>query len=179
MARSRIASGKAVQYGAMEGVEPPTDLDKVRRDRLANVHRELARRDLAGALLFDQINVRYATDATNMQIWCLHNEVRYCFVATEGPTILFDGARVAHLSDGLPGVSERRPARSATYLGSGGRLREHAREFARQIADLAREHGAGNRRVAVDRMAPEGLSALRDEGLETCDGFEVMVRPAR
>ena len=174
MARSRIATGTVVQHGAMEGREPPTDLDKVRRDRLAKVHRELARRDLAGALLLDQLNVRYVADATNMQVWCLHNEVRYCFVATEGPTILFDFSHVAHLSGGLPGLSERRPARAAMYMGSGGRLREHAREFARQIADLVREHGAGNRRIAVDRMGPDSFLALRDEGLEMHDGFEVM-----
>jgi hypothetical protein len=28
--------------------------------------------DVAGLLLFDQINTRYATDATNMQVWSSH-----------------------------------------------------------------------------------------------------------
>jgi hypothetical protein len=62
MAESRVAVRQVVQHGAMEGTTPPVDLDKVRLERLGNVRRELAKRDLAGALLFDQLNVRYATD---------------------------------------------------------------------------------------------------------------------
>ena len=122
MAVSRVVVGEAVQYGAMEGTTPPVDLDKVRLDRLAKIREGLKARDLAGALLFDQVNVRYATDATNMQIWCLHNEVRYCFVATEGPCILFDFAHVSHLTGGLPTIDEQRPARAAYYMGSGNRV---------------------------------------------------------
>ncbi|MBT6509758.1 MAG: Xaa-Pro peptidase family protein [Alphaproteobacteria bacterium] len=174
MGHSRVAAAQVVQYGAMEGSIPPTDLDKVRRDRLANVHRELRNRDLAGAVLLDQLNVRYATDATNMQVWCLHNEVRYCFVATDGPCILFDFSHVAHLSDGLPGVTERRPARGVYYMGSGSRMQEHATEFARQIADLVREHGGGNKRIAFDRSGPDSFIALQNESLELHDGFEMM-----
>ena len=62
----------ARQHGAMEYSEPPVDLDTVRRERLARIRSELRRQERAAALFFDQINVRYATDATNMQIWCSH-----------------------------------------------------------------------------------------------------------
>ena len=174
MAESRVAVRQVVQHGAMEGTTPPVDLDKVRLERLGNVRRELAKRDLAGALLFDQLNVRYATDATNMQLWCLHNEVRYCFVATEGPCVLFDFSRVAQLAEGLPTIDERRPARGVYYMGSGTRMKEHAKLFADGIAGLVRQHGGGNRRIAVDRLGPDGYMALLDEGLEIHDGFEVM-----
>jgi Xaa-Pro aminopeptidase len=174
MAESRVAARQVVQYGAMEGTTPPVDLDKLRLERLGNIRRALKARDLAGALLFDQVNVRYATDATNMQIWCLHNEVRYCFVATEGPCILFDFAHVAHLTDGLPTIDERRPARAAFYMGSGPRVREHAKLFGQEIADLVREYGGGNKRLAVDRLGPDCFMALLAEGLELHDGFELM-----
>jgi Xaa-Pro aminopeptidase len=174
MAKSRVAVKQVVQHGAMEGTTPPVDLDKVRLERLGNVRRELAKRDLAGALLFDQLNVRYATDATNMQLWCLHNEVRYCFVATEGPCILFDFSHVAHLAHGLPTIDERRPARGVYYMGSGTRMKEHAKLFADGIAGLVRQHGGGNKRIAVDRLGPDGYVALLAEGLEIHDGFEVM-----
>jgi Xaa-Pro aminopeptidase len=179
MAHTRVAVKQVVQHGAMDGTVPPVDLDKVRLDRQANVRRELKTRDLAGALLFDQINVRYTTDATNMQLWCLHNEVRYCFLATEGPCILFDFAHVSHLTGGLPTVDEQRPARGAGYMGSGPRVKEHAKLFAQEIADLLRAHGGGNRRIAVDRLGPDCFMALLDEGLEIHDGFEVMERARR
>ncbi len=41
--------------------------------------------DVAAVCFVDPINIRYATDASNMQVWSLHNPVRYAFVATDGP----------------------------------------------------------------------------------------------
>src|SRR5918996_429620 len=59
---------------------------------------ELEKRDLAGVVVYDPLNVRYATDSTDMQLWCTHNPVRYAFVATEGPVILWDFHNCQHLS---------------------------------------------------------------------------------
>eukprot|EP00752_Nemacystus_decipiens_P001049 g1049.t1 len=75
----------ARQHGAMEYTTPPVDLDAVRLERLSRIRAELKRRGLPAALFLDQINCRYATDATNMQIWCSHYEARSVFVAAEGP----------------------------------------------------------------------------------------------
>ena len=44
------------QHGAMEHSNPPCDLDAVRRYRLARIRQALAERDLAGIVLYDQIN---------------------------------------------------------------------------------------------------------------------------
>ncbi len=38
-----------------------------------------------------------------------------------------------------------------------------ARSFAREIADLVREHGGGGRGIAFDRVDPTGEAALRAE----------------
>ena len=83
-------TASARQHGAMEHSTPPCDLDEVRRYRLARIRLALAERDLAGIVLYDQLNTRYATDSTNMQIWSTHNEVRYVYVPTEGPVRLFE-----------------------------------------------------------------------------------------
>ena len=79
-----------VQHGAMDYTTPPCNLDDVRMYRLGRVQQELIKRDLAGIILFDQLNTRYASDSTNMQIWCSHNEARYVYVPAEGPLTLFD-----------------------------------------------------------------------------------------
>ena len=84
------SAGIIRQHGAMEYSQPPVNLDDVRLYRLERLRQEMLRDDVAGLLLFDQINTRYATDATNMQIWCSHNEARYLYVPTEGPVVLFD-----------------------------------------------------------------------------------------
>ena len=65
--------GQIRQHGAMEGTNPPVDLDAVRMYRLGRIREQLRRFDYAGVLLYDQLNSRYATDATNMQVWCSHN----------------------------------------------------------------------------------------------------------
>jgi Xaa-Pro dipeptidase len=155
------------------GLELP-DLDALRAGRLARVRAELAKRDYAGAVLTDPINVRYATDSTNMQLWCLHNAVRYAFVATEGPVVLFDFHGCAHLSVHLPLIDEIRPGRPWFYFDGGSRVQEHARSWAAEIADLLRAHGGGNRRFAVDKINPEGLRALEAAGIVALDGQEVM-----
>ena len=103
------SAGIIRQHGAMEYSEPPVNLDDVRLYRLERLRQEMLRDDVAGLLLFDQINTRYATDATNMQVWCSHYETRCVFVALDGPVVLFDYANHPHLAEGLPGVDEYRP----------------------------------------------------------------------
>src|SRR5687768_798435 len=80
---------QALSEWQAQGLELP-DLAALRAYRLGRLRAELARRDYAGIVVADPINLRYATDAANMQVWCLHNAARYAFVATEGPIVLFD-----------------------------------------------------------------------------------------
>ncbi len=48
------------------------DRPRMRAYRLARLREQLRARDYAGLLLFDPINIRYATDTTNMQDPDLH-----------------------------------------------------------------------------------------------------------
>ena len=148
------------------------DVGRMRRARLARLRTELARRDVAGALLYDPINLRYATGSRNMAVWTLHNAVRYAFVATEGPVVLFDFHGCRHLSAGLDTVDETRPATSWYFFGAGPRMAERANRWAAEVADLVTSHGGGNRRLAVDRVDPEGAEALRARGITVVDGQE-------
>jgi Xaa-Pro aminopeptidase len=157
----------------MEFTQPPVDLDAVRLYRLGRIREELRRSNYAGILLFDQVNTRYATDATNMQVWCSHYETRCAFVATDGPVVLFDYARHPHLAEGLPTVDDYRVMPSFYYFAAGTRAAEAARRFGDEIADLVRRHGGGNRRLAVDRLSHLGVDALRDRGIEVVDGLPV------
>ncbi len=106
--------------------------------RLERIRAELKRRDYAGALLYDPVNIRYATDSTNMQLWVAHNPTRHCFVATEGPVVLFDYFSCEHLSDHSGVVDEVRPAVSWMYLYGGELTEQTSRRWAAGIADLVR-----------------------------------------
>jgi Xaa-Pro dipeptidase len=171
-----ISSGNvsARQHGAMEFSIAPVDLDVVRGYRLERIKEQLRRLDYAGILLFDQINCRYACDATNMQVWCSHYETRCVYIATDGPLILFDYGEYPHLAEGIPTIDEYRLNSSFYYFSAGSRSKEKAEKFADDIADLVKTYGAGNTRLAVDRLSYTGCEPLIRRGVSIHDGLEVM-----
>lgn len=155
------------------GIADP-DLPTMRRYRLERIRTELKRRDYAGALLYDPINIRYATDSTNMQLWVAHNPTRHCFVATEGPVVLFDYFSCEHLSDHSGAVDEVRPTVSWIYLYGGELSDKRVQRWAAGIADLVREHGGENTRIAVDHLDHEGVAELARLGVSVGNGEAVM-----
>ncbi|GAB5468789.1 MAG: Xaa-Pro peptidase family protein [Rhodospirillales bacterium] len=154
--------------------EAGLDLSRLRRERLARVRAELKRRDLAGALLYDPINIRYATGSRNMAVWTLHNAARSCFVPVEGPVILYDYHNCEHLSDGLETIDEVRRTISWYFFSAGWRVEEKAKAWAAEIADLIGQYGGGNRRLAIDKCDMAGTWALEAQAVELHDGQEVM-----
>jgi Xaa-Pro aminopeptidase len=154
------------------GLQPP-HLPTMREYRLRRIQQELAARDLGGILLFDPLNIRYATDTTNMQLWTTHNPARACFVAASGHVVLWDFHGCDHLSAHLPLISELRSGASFFYFECGDRTDEHARQFCAQVDELLRTHAGRNRRLAVDRIEVAGLRALDALGVQVCNGQEV------
>jgi Xaa-Pro aminopeptidase len=144
----------------------------LRAYRLARFQAELRRLDYAGALLYDPINLRYATGSRNMAVWILHNPARYGFVPAEGKAVIFDFHGCGHLSDGIETIGEARPARSWFFFPAGNRMAERAELWADEIAALVRERCGANRRIAVDRLDPPGLRALEKRGIEVFDAQE-------
>ena len=65
------------------GLECP-DLQAMRAFRHARLTAALVERDLGGILLFDPLNIRYATDSSNMQLWTTHNYVPRAAVHRDG-----------------------------------------------------------------------------------------------
>jgi Xaa-Pro aminopeptidase len=65
----------------------------VRAYRHGRIKQKLAEHDCAALLAYDPLNIRYATDCSDMQIWTMHNASRYALVCTEGPTICFEYAQ--------------------------------------------------------------------------------------
>jgi len=59
------------------------------------------------------------------------------------------------------------------YFETGDREEEVAAAFARQIDDLLRQHGGGNRRIAIDKMEIHGVRALEKLDIEIFSGQEV------
>jgi Creatinase/Prolidase N-terminal domain len=145
------------------------DVERMRHERLARFRTELAKLDVAGALLCDPINIRYATDARNMAVWSMHSVARYAFVPTQGSVVLFEMGSTQHVAKGLSTIGEIRPSTPWNYMIAMDRIEEKCARWADEIVDLVRTHGAGSRRLAVDRCEPLGVRFLTDRGLTILD----------
>ncbi len=152
----------------------PVDEPAIRAYRLGRVRARLAAADLAGIVLIDPINIRYASGSRNMQVWTMHNVCRYLFVAADGPAVLFELSSGAHLARHLETIDEIRPALSWDFMVTGTRNRELAGRWADDIADLVQAHGGGNRRLAIDRADLLIVEALTARQVALEDGKGVM-----
>jgi len=152
------------------GAQP--DMRRLRAYRLGRLREQLKRRDYAGVLLYDPINIRYATGSRNMQVWVTHNPARYCYVPTEGPITLFDFHNCEHLAHGLETIAEVRPACAWYYFAAGPNGEARAKVWAAEIGEVIRASAGANRRLAVDKMDPLGTHLLQEQGFTLFDGQE-------
>ncbi len=170
-----------IGYGAIAeaewkaaGLGHDPDFSAMRRYRLERIREQLRARDLAGIYLYDPLNLRYATDTTNMQIWTMHNPVRACFIATDGPVILYDFHNCEHLSSHSEVVDEVHSGVSWFYFESGNRTQEFAKKWAGVTADLVHQYGGGNKRLAFDQVDSHGIPHLNKLGIEVVYGEDLM-----
>ena len=98
-------------------------------DISCGLREQLVKNDIAGALLFDPLNLMYATDSPNMQLWISHNQARWAFIAADGPIVLWEFNGCDFLSGHNPHVTEVRPNTSFTYFLAGDRSNEQAEKM--------------------------------------------------
>ena len=162
---------------AAAGLEVP-DLPALREYRLARLQEQIRAHDCAGLLLFDPLNIRYATDTTNMQLWIAHNAARACFVPPAGEVVLWDFHNCEHLSAHLPLVGEVRHGASFFYFETGNHTADAARHFVDEVISLMRKHGGANRRLGVDKIEHVGYATLIQKGFDVLEG-QVLTEHAR
>ena len=146
------------------------------RRRMQRVREQFAGSDCDAMLLYDPVNIRYATDATNMQVWTQRNRCRYVVIVDGGPAILWELHNCAHLHDGNEQLHEIRTAISWTFFGSGDRTQERAVDWARDVAAVVKKYCGTRPRVAVDTLDPDGLRALEQQGIVVREGESIIER---
>ena len=118
-----------------------------------------------GILMFDPLNIRHATDSTNMQLWNTHNPFRACLVCADGYMVMWDYKNGMFLSKFNLLVAEQRTGADLFYFDRGDGLNGIAKNFAQEVAMIA-EHGGGNMRLGCDKPMLHGLRALEAIGFE-------------
>lgn len=157
------------------GLTPP-NLARMREYRWDRLVKALQARDYGGLLMFDPLNIRYATDTTNMQLWNTHNPFRACLLMADGHMVMWEYKNSPFLVTFNPLVKELRSGATFFYNSTGDRGAAAARAFAQQVDDLMRAHVGTNRRLAVDKIMVHGLRALESIGFQVMEGEEVTER---
>ncbi len=149
------------------------NLAKMRKFRLDRLTKAVQDRGYGGILMFDPLNIRYATDSTNMQLWNTHNPFRAVLVCADGYMVIWDYKNSPFLSEFNPLVREQRSGASMFYFSSGDKGAQDADAFVSEVAELIRKHAGDNKRLAVDKIMVAGLRALETAGFEVMEGEEV------
>ena len=149
------------------------NLDRMREFRWKRLTQHIVDRDLAGMLMFDPLNIRYATDSTNMQLWNTHNPFRAVLLCADGYIVIWDYKNSPFLSTFNPLVKEQRSGADLFYFDRGDKIDVAADKLSNEVRVLLEEHASGNKRLAVDKVMLHGLYALQAQGLEVLPGEEV------
>lgn len=164
----------ALPIARLTDVEAQIDLRRLRRYRLDRLRQELRRREIPACLLFDPINIRYATGRRDAPLFMMHVSSGYLFLPVEGPVVLFGHG--AEPDIGLETIDEIRPQIELSHFLAGERVEENFLRWGHQIADLVRRHCAGHPLLAVDRCDPRGAAALHHRGVKLADAQAALER---
>ncbi|WP_415400823.1 M24 family metallopeptidase [Tateyamaria sp. SN3-11] len=172
--------GRKLTYLNAKGADKPlissvSDdvLARARAYRLGRLRAALDRSDCAALLLYDPCNIRYAFDCSNMQVWTLHNPMRYALILADGPALMFEFKGCLHQSEGLPGIDEVRVAKTWMFMASGDKVGAAIDAWADEIAELVQDFGGGNTRIACDSLGGSGIHALEARGLSYVEGTQM------
>ncbi|NQX96002.1 MAG: aminopeptidase P family N-terminal domain-containing protein, partial [Erythrobacter sp.] len=154
------------------GLDLP-DLKIVREHRWARLTQHIVDRGYAGLLMFDPLNIRYATDSTNMQVWNTHNPFRAALLCADGYMVIWDYKNSPFLSKFNPLVREQRAGADLFYFDRGDKIDVAADRFSNEVRELIEEHVGTNKRLAVDKVMLHGMRALEAQGFEIMEGEEV------
>ncbi|MEQ9191220.1 MAG: Xaa-Pro peptidase family protein [Alphaproteobacteria bacterium] len=163
----------------LKDFEGQVDMRKLRAYRLARTQEMIRAHDLGAVILYDPLNIRYATGSRQMAVWTLHNACRWAFVPAEGLPIIYEFAKGGAMAatGELETVGEVRPSTHGWfYFTASESIPQRVAEWASDVDALVREHCGGNRRIGFDHLDPAGLRAMDRLGIDVEEGERVMER---
>ncbi|MEZ2310635.1 M24 family metallopeptidase [Paraburkholderia sp. RCC_158] len=146
----------------------------VRAYRLSRVQAELKKNNCPAILLYDPVNIRYATNTSNMQIWTGRNPSRYVMVFADGRVIGWEFHSCRHVWGGLSLDLELRSAVGWSFFSAGGNAEKRAELWGEEIMDVLQARAPNEARLAVDRLDPMGTAFLVQSGVTLLDGQAMM-----
>jgi Xaa-Pro dipeptidase len=153
--------------------EPPegagVNLGRLRAERLDRLQQTMRVGGMAVCVFFHPANIRYATGASMMDVFCAGTSARYCVVPATGDPILFEWEMGVPYSSRI--VRDVRVAGWWQFVGT--RRVAKADRMAAEIRDVLSEFGLQDEKVGVDRLDVGALLALQRAGLRVVDASPV------
>jgi Xaa-Pro dipeptidase len=165
--------------------EQRVDFDRLRRERLARLRRQLDQSDLGALLAFDFHNIRYMT-STHIGTWAMDKLIRFSLLPRGGEPVVWDfGSAAKHhvlynpwLDRGEGAPHGSRPGISTlrgVFDPKAGRAEEVAKTIKRELA----RYGLAGEPVGIDLAEMPVLEALAAEGVRVTDGQQVFLEARR
>jgi Xaa-Pro aminopeptidase len=156
--------------------EQRVDFERLRRQRLERIQRQLAESDLAALLCFDFNNIRYIT-ATTIGTWAIDKLVRWCLLPRDGEPIMWDfGSAARHHSLYCPWLGDRSRAGMTGFRGAIPPEAGRPENVAGKIAAELSARGLMGQPIGLDICEPPVLFALQKAGIPVADGQQLMQR---
>lgn len=148
--------------------EERVNVRRLRLERIGRIQAELARAELGGLILFDPINVRYATGTRNFETFFLHLKGRHALIPREGKPILFMPSitEMPVLRDDVIG----RPAFNMASWRTADFMTEATDRWAAEMQDLLSELNIAADPIGMDRADVATIRALEAHGVKLEDG---------
>jgi len=154
--------------------EERLNFGKLRKDRLDNVKRALAKSNMGAILCFDMNNVRYIT-STNIGSWAQDKNSRFTLLPQKDEPILWDfGSAAKHHQLHCPWLGERSRAGIPLLRGAMSPEMGRAEDVAKKIRVELEMRGLHKEPLGVDIIEPPILFALKKEGIDIVDGQQLM-----
>ena len=151
------------------------ELDELRRYRLTRLRDQMKAADVALCIINNPVNLRYAVDFREYQLFQSHIPTCYLFVPVEGPLTMHGASR-----HNLPAIDEYRPSDFLTAFDGGLDIAQNSQRFSTHVIDFLRQNDlyGATARVALERISPIVLEAVSTTGLQIVDA-ESLVEHAR
>jgi Xaa-Pro dipeptidase len=159
--------------------EEKINFDRMRMYRLNRVKEQLQINNVGACILFDPINIRYATDSRNMSLFSMHELVRFVFIPADGKVILFDYPKSEHLSEHLCTIDEIQEVVSWDFFSANNFVDKNAKKWAGMVQDLMNKYSPDNNRLAIDVSDPVGIQALLEQFNVTLLNAQKLIETAR
>jgi Xaa-Pro aminopeptidase len=120
-------------------------------------------------ILSAPINVRYATGARNMQVFCQRNAPSRYLLLTADRSILYEFTGCLHLGEGYETIDEVRPSSTASFVAAGPDIVVREKVWAKEMNDLISELVGAGATVGLERLNAGTAIALKECGLNIVD----------